>query len=103
MCCSINTALHSIAVKFSPCLTVCVEEIYIVWRVAICRVWRVPLTTHCKLQPQLANRMDIEFWFSRRCMRFIKMAMNSSDIVVKTISNVGIYVQIKFIYVSFYF
>ncbi len=35
--------------------------------------------------------MDIELWFSRRCMRFIKMAMKSCNIVVKTITNMGIY------------
>ncbi len=29
--------------------------------------------------------------FLRRCMRFIKMAMNSSNIVVKTVTNMGIY------------
>ncbi len=44
----------------------CIEEIYIAWRVAICRVWRVPWTTHCKLLPHLANCMVIELWFSRR-------------------------------------
>ncbi len=69
----------------------CMEEIYIAWRVATCRVWRVPWTTHCKLLPHLANCMDIELWFSRRCIRFIKMAMNSSNIVVKSITNMGIY------------
>ncbi len=35
--------------------------------------------------------MNIEWWFSRMCMRFIKMAMNSSNIVVKTIPNMGVY------------
>ncbi len=66
-----------------PMFNSCMEEIYIEWRVAIYRVWRVPWTTHCKLLPHLANCMDIELWFSRRCMRFIKMAMNTSNIVVK--------------------
>ncbi len=65
----------------------CMEEIYI----AIHRVWRVPWTTHCKLLPHLANCMDIELWFSRRCMRFSKMAMNPSNIVVKTITNMSIW------------
>ncbi len=67
------------------------EDIYIAWRAAIHRVWRVPWTTHCKLLSHLANCMDIELWFSRRCMRFIKMAMNLANIVVKTITNMGIY------------
>ncbi len=35
--------------------------------------------------------IDIELLFSRRCMRFIKMDINSSNIVVKTIINMGIY------------
>ncbi len=74
-----------------PMFNSCMEENYIAWRVAIRRVWRVPWTTHCKLLPHLANCMDIELCFSRRCMRFIKMAMNSSNIVVKTITNMGIY------------
>ncbi len=74
-----------------PMFDSCMEEIYIAWRVAIRRVWRVPWTTHCKLLPHLANCMDIELRFSRRCMRFIKMAINSSNIVVKTITNMGIY------------
>ncbi len=59
-----------------PMFNNCMEEIYIAWRVAICRVWRVPWTTYCKLLPHLANCIDIELWFSR-CTRFIKMAINS--------------------------
>ncbi len=74
-----------------PIFNSCMEEIYIAWRLAIRRVWMVPWTNHCKLLPDLANCMDIELWFSRRCMRFIKMTMNSSNIVVKTITNMGIY------------
>ncbi len=35
--------------------------------------------------------MNIKLWFSRRCMRFMKMAMNSSNIGAKTITNMGIY------------
>ncbi len=37
-----------------PMCNSCMEEIYIAWRVAIRRVWRVPWTTHCKLLPHLA-------------------------------------------------
>ncbi len=46
---------------------------------------------YAHLLPHLANCMDIELWFSRRCMRFIKMPMNSSNIIVKTITNMDIY------------
>ncbi len=60
-------------------------------RVAICSVWKVPWITHCKLLLHLANCMDIQLWFSRRRIRFINMAINSSNIVVKTTINMGIY------------
>ncbi len=89
-----NMLLHKYCTAFYgshvlPILNRCMEEIYIAWRVAICRVWRVPWPTHCKLLTYLANCMDIKLWFSRRCMRFIKMTMNSSNIVFKTITNNG--------------
>ncbi len=51
-----------------PMLNRCMEEMYIALRVAICRVWRVPWTSNYKLLTHLANCMDIELWFSRRCM-----------------------------------
>ncbi len=72
-------------------LNSCLEDIYIAWRVAIHRVWRVTWKTLGKLLPHLVNCMDVELRFSRRCMRFIKMAINSCNIVVKTITNMGIY------------
>ncbi len=90
MCCSINTALHSVAVNVSPCLTV-VWKKFIQHGEQLYAVQRVTLTTHCKLLPHLANCMDIELQFSRMCMIFIKMDMNSFNCVVKTITNMGIY------------
>ncbi len=66
------------------------QELYTAWRIAVCRVWRVPCTTHCVLLPHLAEYMDIELWFSRRCIRFLNMAMKSDNVVVRTIINMGI-------------
>ncbi len=54
------------------------------------RVWRVPWNTHCVLLPHLAGCMDTELWFSRRCIRFLNMAMKSDNVVVRTIINMGI-------------
>ncbi len=34
--------------------------------------------------------MDPELWFSKRCIKFIKMALNSDNIIVRTIINVGL-------------
>ncbi len=34
--------------------------------------------------------MDPELWFSKRCIKFIKVALNSDNIIVRTITNVGL-------------
>ncbi len=52
----------------------CTEQIYIAWKVAICRMWKVPWTTYCKLLPHLANCLDIELW---KVYMIINMAVNS--------------------------
>ncbi len=51
---------------------------------------RIPWTTHCNLLPHLAGGMDLELWFSKRCINFIKMTLNSDNIIVRTITNVGL-------------
>ncbi len=53
-------------------------------------VWRVEWTTHCNLLPHLAGVMDPDLLFSKRCIKFIKMALNSDNIIVRTIINVGL-------------
>ncbi len=57
---------------------------------AMRKVWRVPWTTHCNLLPYIAGVMDPELWFSKRCIKFIKMALNSDNIIFRTITNVGL-------------
>ncbi len=54
------------------------------------KVWRVPWTTHCNLLPHRAGDMDLELWFSKRCIQFIKMALYSDNIIIRTITNVGL-------------
>ncbi len=56
----------------------------------MCKVWRVPWTTHYKLLQHLAGVMDPKLWFSKRCTKFIKMALTSDNIIVRTIINVGL-------------
>ncbi len=34
--------------------------------------------------------MDIELWFSRRCIRFLNIALKSDNVVVRTIINMDI-------------
>ncbi len=54
----------------------------------MCKVRRVPWTTHCNVLPHIAGVMDPELWFSKRCIRFIKISLNSDNVTVRTIINV---------------
>lgn len=73
-----------------PMFDKCINNMYTAWRIAIRRVWRVPWTTHCILLPHLAECMDIELWFSKRCIRFLEMSLKSKNRLVRTITNMGI-------------
>ncbi len=54
------------------------------------KVLRVLWATHCNLLPHLAGVMDLELWFSKRCIKLIKMALNSDNKIVRTILNIGL-------------
>ncbi len=56
---------------------------------ALRRVWRIPWQTHCNMLPLIAGVMDPEFWFAKRSINFLNMALNSSNQNVKWISNMG--------------
>ncbi len=67
-----------------PLFNNCMDDVYIEWRIAMCKVRRVPWTTHCNLLPHYAGVMDPKLWFSKRCIKFIKMVLNSNKIIVRT-------------------
>ncbi len=56
---------------------------------ALLFVWRIPWQTHCNMLPLIAGLMDPEFWFAKRSINFLNMALNSSSQIVKWISNMG--------------
>ncbi len=60
-----------------PLFNNCMDDVYISWRIAMCKVWRVPWTIHGHLLPHLAGVMDPELWFS-------------DNIMVRTITNVDL-------------
>ncbi len=72
-----------------PFLDIKIQELYIAWRVAVYRVWRVPWRTHHNMLAHIAGVMDSEFFFEKRCIKFIKMALASENCTVCTISNMG--------------
>ncbi len=61
------------------------------WRIAIRRVWRIPWRTHNNMLAHIAGVMNPEYWFAKRCIKFVNMAINSSKATVKTISGMGMY------------
>ncbi len=74
-----------------PFFDVKIQELYIVWRVAVHRVWHVPWTTYNNMLANIAGVMDSEFFFEKRFIKFIKMALVSENCTVHIISNMGRY------------
>ena len=68
----------------------CMLELYTAWSVAIRNVWRVPWITHCNMLLHITGYMGIELWCAARCIKFIKMACESKNVVVQTTANMGI-------------
>ncbi len=54
-----------------------------------CFVYRL-IVIYCNLLPHLVGVMDTELWCSKRCIKCIKMVLNSDNIIVRTIINVGL-------------
>ena len=68
-----------------------VQNVYTAWRVAMRRVWRLPWRTHNKLLPHIADVMPPEFSFAKRTIKFIQSCLESDNITVRTISNMGLH------------
>ncbi len=66
------------------------EDIYTAWRIAMCRVCRVPWRTHNNMLSHLAGMINPELWFPKKCIKFISMCMKSDNNTVKTISMMGV-------------
>ena len=61
------------------------------WRVAIRRVWRVSSRTYSNLLPHLADLMDPESIFAKRCNKLINYALSSNNYIVRTITEKGLH------------
>ena len=66
------------------------NELYVAWRKAIRRVWKIPWSTHSNLLPHLAGVLPPELDFAKRTISFIRLLLNSNNKVVKMITGMGL-------------
>ena len=73
------------------------NSLYVAWRVAIKRVWRVPWTTHFNLLLHITGHMPPELYFDKRAISFIKLLFKSKNQTVKMITGMGLFSRYSFI------
>ncbi len=64
------------------------DNVYITWRIAMHNLWRVSWSTHILLY--LTSVRNPELWFSKIFIQLIKMALNSDNVIIWTMINVGL-------------
>ena len=76
-------------IQILPLFDKCMNSVFIAWRRAIHRCWRVPWKTHNNILPHLAGVMNPEYFISRRVIHLIKSALSSQNVLVSTISKMA--------------
>ena len=56
-----------------------VNCIYVAWRKAIKKIWKIPNISHCRLLPHINDCNDIDSILERRCKRFLYNVFNCED------------------------
>ena len=70
-----------------------VHNFYVAWRKVVCKLWRLPYTTHCNLLHTINNSLPIEISLEKRSVKLIWSCVNSENDVVKTISRLATKLQ----------
>ncbi len=73
-----------------PLLNNCMDDVYIAWRIAMRKNGGFPgpfIVIYCHI---LLVLWTLNYGFSKRCIKFIKMALNSNNLIVRTIIKVGL-------------
>ena len=65
------------------------ESVCTAWRKAVRRIWRIPWRTHNNMLPIIAGVMSPDLMFAKRSINFINYSMFSNNIVIKTITRMG--------------
>ena len=67
------------------------NSLYVAWRMAVRRVWRIPWTSHSILLPHITGTMPPDLTFAKRSISFINFLLNSNNKTVKMITGMGLY------------
>lgn len=62
-----------------------IDNLYIAWRKAIRRVWKIPYMTHCKLLPHLSDLWPGKVMFYTRYLKYFLNGLNSDNDMVSTV------------------
>ena len=77
--------------QFLPLYDNTMDAVYVAWRNAVRRVWRVPPLTHCNILPHLTGVMPPELSFAKRAISFTQKLLTSKNKTVNMITGMGIY------------
>ena len=67
------------------------NNLYVAWRTAIKKVWRVPWTTHSNILPILAGVMPPNLNFDKRAIKFSNQLLKSKNKTVNMITGMAIH------------
>ena len=66
------------------------EGLYVAWRIAIRRVWRIPPTTHNNMLPIIAGVLPPNLCFDKRAINFCNQLLKSENQTVNMITGMAI-------------
>ena len=66
------------------------NPLYVAWRTAMKRVWKLPRITHNNLLPIIANVIPPDLMMEKRAIKFINNLLSSDNITVKTITGIAL-------------
>ena len=67
------------------------EPLYVAWRTAMKKVWRLPWTTHNEYIPLIADVLPPNLLIEKRAIKFVNKLLASNNSTVKMITGMGIY------------
>ena len=84
-----------------------VKIYYFAWRKVARRIRSLPYSTHCDTLPIINNTDSVELVLEEKCVKFIWSCLNSSNVVVRSVSlfllsNKDSIIRNNFRYFSFY-